>query len=73
MKVNRRKQTSTVGCGKKLTTPEGKITSPAYPNLYPLNANCQWNLPVPENGSTLVYVAMETAALVSNHTLSLQV
>ncbi|XP_048775802.2 cubilin-like isoform X2 [Ostrea edulis] len=64
--------TSKSDCGKKLTSPGGTLTSPAYPDLYPLNANCKWDLPVPENGSSLVYVAMETAALVSNHALSLQ-
>lgn len=64
---------SILACGKTLISPEGTITSPEYPNLYPLNANCKWNLPIPENSSTFVYVAMETAALASNHTLRLQV
>lgn len=59
-------------CGKTLISPVGTITSPEYPNLYPLNANCKWNLPIPENSSTFVYVAMETAALAPNHTLRLQ-
>lgn len=59
-------------CGKNLTSLVGTISSPEYPNLYPLNANCEWNLPIPENNSTFVYVAMETAALAPNHTLSLQ-
>lgn len=64
---------SILACGKTLISPVGTITSPEYPNLYPLNANCKWNLPIPENSSTFVYVAMETAALASNHTLRLQV
>ncbi|XP_062613995.1 cubilin-like [Saccostrea cucullata] len=59
-------------CGGTLTSTDGLISSPEYPNFYPLNSNCQWSLPVPENGSTLVYVTMDTANLTSDHSLRLQ-
>ncbi|XP_078324325.1 cubilin-like isoform X1 [Crassostrea virginica] len=59
-------------CGKTLNSPTGIITSPEYPGLYPFNAYCKWQLPIPDNGSTFIYIAMETAALSPNHTLRVQ-
>ncbi|XP_056391195.1 astacin-like metalloendopeptidase isoform X1 [Hyla sarda] len=32
------------GCGGNLSGPEGVITSPNYPNNYPNNAYCHWNI-----------------------------
>lgn len=34
------------GCGGVLNRPEGTITSPGYPNPYPRNIDCEWNIQV---------------------------
>ncbi|XP_069815839.1 cubilin [Dendropsophus ebraccatus] len=34
------------GCGRTLTTPEGTITSPGYPNVYPHGVSCMWVISV---------------------------
>ena len=37
-----------MACGGTYTNPSGKITSPAYPNLYPHNAKCDYNILQPK-------------------------
>ncbi|XP_044150585.1 LOW QUALITY PROTEIN: cubilin [Bufo gargarizans] len=34
------------GCGGTMTTPEGTINSPGYPNVYPHGVNCMWLISV---------------------------
>ena len=36
------------GCGGLFTTPSGNIFSPNYPETYPHNTNCEWNITVAE-------------------------
>ncbi|XP_040214374.1 deleted in malignant brain tumors 1 protein-like [Rana temporaria] len=45
--LNQRKKrdiTGTQACGGVLTAPKGVITSPNFPNNYPDNAYCEWNI-----------------------------
>lgn len=42
------------GCGGLLTHPEGFITSPNYPNYYPLNTHCEWTI-VTDIGKTIEF------------------
>ena len=34
----------TLGCGAVLTGESGTITSPRYPNSYPSNVDCTWDI-----------------------------
>lgn len=45
-----------LACGGNYTSEQGIITSPSYPNSYPLNAECVWILNTsPGNKITLVF------------------
>ncbi|XP_071514687.1 cubilin-like [Panulirus ornatus] len=35
------------GCGGRLTKPSGNIVSPGYPNQYPVNTVCEWQIRTP--------------------------
>lgn len=36
------------GCGQEFVSDHGTIKSPNYPNKYPKNSDCQWNIRLPE-------------------------
>ena len=47
-------------CGKTiLTDANGNLTSPFYPNNYPLNAACTWKITVPSGKVLLVFHNIE--------------
>lgn len=51
------------GCGGILTHPEGELTSPRYPNLYPISTECNWTIQAAPGYNielTFVDVDMET-------------
>lgn len=39
---------NTAACGGTLSSPEGNITSPSYPDNYPKNKRCVWKITVPK-------------------------
>uniref|UniRef100_A0A0N4Z7T2 Metalloendopeptidase n=1 Tax=Parastrongyloides trichosuri TaxID=131310 RepID=A0A0N4Z7T2_PARTI len=49
-------------CGGKITNNKGFIESPNFPEMYPLNISCQWEIEVPKNmlvAIKIVYIEME--------------
>jgi len=53
-------------CGGVLTGPEGNLTSPNYPNPYPHNAYCVWNITVPSGDITLTVTELDVESCSSN-------
>jgi len=44
-----------VKCGGNLTERNGNFTSPGYPNDYPTNVNCTWEIQVPSGHVILLF------------------
>lgn len=44
------------GCGGQLTSSQGSIVSPNYPQPYPVNADCEWLIRVSEGSVVSVTV-----------------
>ena len=42
-------------CGGSFTTPNGILTSPSYPDNYPINANCVYTISQP-TGTVIVLI-----------------
>ncbi|KAM4028087.1 cubilin isoform 1-T1 [Anomaloglossus baeobatrachus] len=58
-------QSLTEGCGGTMTTPEGAINSPGYPNVYPHGVNCMWIISVPPGN--LIRLTFSTFNLEHSH------
>jgi CUB domain len=53
-----------IGCGGKFDAPYGTLQSPNYPNSYPQNTECRWEIAVDWDKSielTIVDLAMESS------------
>lgn len=55
-------------CGGVLPLPSGRMTSPRFPNQYPLNVDCTWILPN-TSANTSVLFHVENFSLAQNHSL----
>ena len=55
-------------CGGQLQGDHGRVRSPGYPNLYPLNALCTWTVAPPTSSSRLLF-HFRSLSLAPSHTL----
>ncbi|KAF6019341.1 DMBT1 [Bugula neritina] len=53
-------------CGGVLAGTEGNLTSPNYPNPYPHNAYCVWNITVPSGDITITVTELDVESCNSN-------
>ncbi len=44
-----------VKCGSDITAANGTIESPNYPDSYPNNAHCIWNIELPNKGGKIMW------------------
>ncbi|XP_012942048.1 cubilin [Aplysia californica] len=55
-------------CGGALEAATGVLSTPNFPNQYPLNADCVWTRTVAED--SLLFLSLQSLSLASNHSLS---
>ncbi|XP_060073362.1 cubilin-like isoform X2 [Ylistrum balloti] len=61
-------QTSMAKCGGTLDFPAGSVSSPLFPNQYPLNARCKWTF-IP-NKKPYILVSVQSLNLNPRHSLN---
>ncbi|XP_013778111.1 cubilin-like [Limulus polyphemus] len=62
-------------CKKQMNMTLGEystVSSPNFPDSYPLGAECLWNIGIPGSKSGLLHITFNSLDLTQNHTLSIQ-
>ncbi len=54
-------------CGADITASNGTIESPGYPDGYPGNSNCVWNIQVPSNNGRIKWRLLYEEVSVTKH------
>ncbi|KAL8625773.1 hypothetical protein ACOMHN_012365 [Nucella lapillus] len=70
--INVRYQLQETACGGVIKASKGRLRSPAFPNLYPLNARCQWTFPPAKPAGRLLFFDFPQFQLASNHSVTIK-